>query len=158
MADSLQLNLHQRYMREALRLAQMAADTGEVPVGAIVVLDNKIIASSHNKVEQYDDPTAHAEILSIRKASEVLQSKYLTNCTMYVTLEPCPMCSGALVWSKIPRVVYGTMDHKAGGCDSLFNICTNKRLNHSIEIISGILEDECAWLLRSWFSSKRKEG
>ncbi|KPQ00388.1 MAG: tRNA(adenine34) deaminase TadA [Bacteroidetes bacterium HLUCCA01] len=155
MTDNPQLQLHQHFMREALRIAYEAADKGEVPVGAIVVQNNEIIASAHNMVESLGDPTAHAEILAIRKACEIVQSKYLLKCTLYVTLEPCPMCSGALVWSKLSRVVYATIDHTAGGCNSLFNICSNRRLNHRIEVLNGILEDECTALLTSWFSAKR---
>lgn len=158
MIDSPQLKTHQHFMREALKLAYEASEKGEVPVGAIVVYNNVIIASAHNMVEFYGDPTAHAEILAVRKACEFLKSKYLVNCTLYVTLEPCPMCSGALVWSKLKRAVYAAIDDSAGGCNSLFNICSNNRLNHNVEIISGILEDECAALLRLWFSGKRTKN
>lgn len=149
------INQHQRYMAQAIMQAQMAMDSGEVPVGAVVVKDNFIIGKGYNQVEMLNDATGHAEMIAISAAMEHLNSKYLTDCTLYVTLEPCPMCAGALVWSKIPRIVFGAMDEKAGACGSIFNITNNKNLNHQIEIIQGILEDDASWLLKSFFQNKR---
>ena len=113
-------------------LAEEAAINGEIPVGAIVVKDNIIIGKGYNQVERLKDATVHAEMIAMSAASESLQNKYLKGCTLYVTLEPCSMCSGALVWSKLDRVVFGATDAKAGGCGSIFNICENNRLKHKI--------------------------
>jgi len=148
-------NTHQQHMAKALMLAEDAASNGEVPIGAIVVKDNLIIGKGFNQVEQLNDPTAHAEMIAISAACETLGNKYLKGCSLYVTLEPCPMCSGAMVWSKLDRVVYGASDPKSGGCGSLFNVSTNKNLNHQVEVIQGILEADCEYLLKKFFQSKR---
>ncbi|MEX2632881.1 MAG: tRNA adenosine(34) deaminase TadA [Balneolales bacterium] len=147
---------HQNFMAKALLLAEQAYDNDEVPVGAVVVHDGLIIGKGYNQVEQLNDSTAHAEMIAISAAFEYLNSKYLKNCTLYVTLEPCPMCAGALVWSKIDRIVFGAMDAGAGACGSVFNIARNKKLNHRIEIIQGILEQDSEILLKSFFLNKRK--
>lgn len=146
---------HQQYMAKAIQLAEDASNNKEVPIGAIVVKDNIIVGKGFNQVEQLSDPTAHAEMIAISAACETLNSKYLTGCTLYVTLEPCAMCSGALVWSKISTVVFGASDPKSGGCGSLFNISSNNNLNHQVDVVQGILEADCEYLLRSFFISKR---
>ena len=147
--------LHQKYMMLALLEAEKALRNKEVPVGAVVIHQGVVVGRGHNMVETLNDPTAHAEMIAITAACETLQTKYLHNCTLYVTLEPCPMCAGALVWSKIPTVVFGAIDEKSGGCGSLFNICENNNLNHQIEIIQGVLELDCSEMLKQWFKSKR---
>jgi tRNA(adenine34) deaminase len=146
---------HQQFMMKAIQLAEDAAKHNEVPIGALVVKDNIIIGKGFNQVEQLSDPTAHAEMIAISAACETLNNKYLNGCTLYVTLEPCSMCSGALVWSKLSTVVFGASDTKSGGCGSLFNISSNNNLNHQVEIIQGILEADCEYLLKSFFQSKR---
>jgi tRNA(adenine34) deaminase len=148
--------IHVQFMMQAFYEAEQAALKKEVPVGAVIVRNGVIIGRGHNMVEMLQDPTAHAEILAITAACETMNSKYLLDCTLYVTLEPCPMCSGALVWSKMSQVVYGAIDEKCGGCGSLFNICENKNLNHQIEVVGGIMEADCSGLLQGWFREKRK--
>jgi tRNA(adenine34) deaminase len=142
-------------MAKALQLAEQAFEDGEIPVGAIVVHNNQIIGKGYNQVERLKDPTAHAEMIAISAACETLENKYLQDATLYVTLEPCPMCAGAIVWSKISRVVYGASDPKAGAGGSLLNILENPGLNHQPEVIQGILEQDSEFLLKSFFSSKR---
>jgi tRNA(adenine34) deaminase len=148
-------NTHQQHMAKALVLAEQAFEEGETPVGAIVVKDNMIIGKGYNQVEKLNDPTAHAEMIAISAACETLGNKYLKGCTLYVTLEPCPMCAGALVWSKIDTIVYGASDSASGGSGSLFNITANNNLNHQIEVIQGILEMDSEYLLKSFFGAKR---
>jgi tRNA(adenine34) deaminase len=157
MAESDAAQHHHRFMMQALLEAEKAARSGEVPVGAIIEKGGLIIGRGHNQVETLCDPTAHAEIIAITAACQTLESKYLHGSTLYVTLEPCMMCSGALVWSKIERIVFGAPDSKSGGCGSLFNICENKNLNHRIEVIQGVLEMDCSLLLQDWFKHKRKQ-
>ena len=147
--------VHQRFMAKALLLAEQAYEEGEIPVGAVVVNNNQIVGKGYNQVERLNDPTAHAEMIAISAACDTLENKYLTDSTLYVTLEPCPMCAGALVWSKIGRVVFGASDPKAGAGGSLFNILQNEDLNHQPEIIQGILEQDAEFLLKSFFASKR---
>ena len=153
--NSLLWSNHQQNMAKAIQLAEDAASNNEVPIGAIIVKDNIIVGKGFNQVEKLNDPTAHAEMIAISAACETLQSKYLTGCTLYVTLEPCPMCAGALVWSKINTVVFGASDAKSGGCGSLFNVSSNKNLNHQVKVVQGILEADCEYLLKSFFQSKR---
>jgi tRNA(adenine34) deaminase len=148
-------NEHHKYMRQALDLARIAYKEDEVPVGALIVKNNRIVGKGYNQTEMLNDPTAHAEMIAISSACATLDSKYLTDCTLYVTLEPCPMCAGALVWTKISRIVFGAMDSNAGACGSLFNIASNKKLNSSAEIIHGIMETECASLLKDFFKQRR---
>ena len=147
--------LHQRFMAQALLQAEQALHEGEVPVGAVVTYQNRIIAKGYNQVEKLNDPTAHAEIIAITAACSFLENKYLKDCTLYVTLEPCPMCTGALVWSKIDRVVFGASDPKAGSCGTIFNLSNNDALNHNFEVIQGVLEADCEYLLKSFFKKKR---
>lgn len=144
-------------MLEALKQAQIAYDADEVPVGAVIVHNNRIIAKAHNQVEMLKDPTAHAEILAITQACDTLKSKWLLECTMYVTLESCSMCAGALVLSRIPRVVIGTLDPKAGACGSILNITNHAQLNHRLEIKTGVFAQECGDWLRNFFEEKRKK-
>lgn len=146
---------HQRFMMQALHEAELAYQKDEVPVGAVIVKDGVIIGRGHNLVETLKDPTAHAEIIAISSACNTLQEKYLSGCTIYVTLEPCVMCSGALVWSKIARIVFGAMDEKSGGCGSVFSIPHSRSLNHNIEVIQGVLEYDCAEILKRFFKKKR---
>ena len=145
-------------MQKAFLLAEQAYEEKEIPVGALIVKDDRIIGKGYNQTERLKDATAHAEMLAISAACSTLESKYLEGCTLYVTLEPCPMCAGALVWSKIDRIVFGATDSKAGACGSIFNIAANRKLNHRIEIIQGIMEEDCEWLLKHFFEEKRSEN
>ncbi len=146
---------HSIFMKAALREAQRAYELGEVPVGAVVVHKNTIIAKGHNFTERIQDPTAHAEMITITAAANHLQSKRLDDCTLYVTLEPCAMCAGAIVLARIPTLVFGTFDPKAGACGTLYNITHDKRLNHTVHIISGVMDEECELLLKSFFKERR---
>lgn len=148
-------NLHQQFMLQAVKLAETAYNKGEVPVGAVVVHEGRIIGKGYNQVEMLKDPTAHAEMIAISSACATLNNKYLNGCTLYVTLEPCPMCAGALVWSKLKRVVFGALDEKAGACGTIFNVSTNNSLNHQVEVIQGVLEQDAQFLLKQFFSEKR---
>ncbi len=148
----------EHWMRQALKLAQQAAEQDEVPVGAIIVHKNKIIASAFNQREQLADPTAHAEMIAITQAASHLNSWRLLECSMFVTLEPCPMCAGAILQSRIPRIVYGALDPKAGAVVSLFELLNDPRLNHRCETLSGVLADECGKILTEFFDRKRKLG
>ncbi len=149
---------HHRFMTQAMLEARKAADIREVPVGAVIVFKNRIIARGHNQVELLSDPTAHAEMICLSAAYGYLGEKYLVDCTMYVTLEPCPMCAGALVWSKLGKLVFGAQDEKAGACGSLFNIAAHQSLNHRIEILHGIMELESEALIQSFFKRLREES
>ncbi|RMF60042.1 MAG: tRNA adenosine(34) deaminase TadA [Calditrichaeota bacterium] len=151
----LQLN-HEYWMRLAFAEAEKAYREGEVPVGAIVVFDNSVIGKGHNQIEALQDPTAHAEMLAITAAANFLGSRRLLDCTLYVTLEPCAMCAGAIVLARIPKLVYGATDPKAGACQSLFNIVQDKRLNHRVEVISGVMEQKCSLILSDFFQKLRK--
>lgn len=146
---------HIYWMNYALKLAHKASDHGEVPIGCVIVRNNEIVSEAYNEVEKKGVVSAHAEMIAIEKASMKINNKYLHGCTLYVTLEPCPMCASALVWSKIDRIVFGAMDPKAGACGTLFNLANSNKLNHRIEIIHGILETECEQLLKSFFLQKR---
>ena len=150
-----EMTLHQNFMIEALKLAEIAFEKGEVPVGAVIVKDGRIIGKGYNQTEMLKDPTAHAEMVAISSACATLNNKYLEDCTLYVTLEPCPMCAGAIVWSKIKCVVFGAIDEKSGACGSLFNIISNNKLNHRSEVIQGVLELDSQYLLKQFFSVKR---
>jgi len=142
-------------MREAIAEARKAEQLGEVPIGAIVVKDNQIVGRGYNLRETSFDATAHAEIIAIRQASETLGAWRLLDCTLYVTLEPCPMCAGAIVQSRVPTVVYGTVDPKAGCAGTLMNLLQEPRFNHRTEIITDILQPECALLLTDFFKQLR---
>jgi len=147
--------VHQRYMNEALELAKQAADQGEVPVGSVVVRDGVVIAVGYNRRERDSDPTAHAELLAMRSAAKALGSWRLDGCTVYVTLEPCPMCAGAMVQARIERCVYGCADPKGGFLGTLEDLSRDSRLNHRFEVIAGICGDESAAMLRSFFRTLR---
>ncbi len=142
-------------MRVALEHAELAAVAGEVPVGAVVICDGEIIAARHNEREIRNDPTAHAEILALRDAANARGTWHLENCALVVTLEPCIMCAGALINSRIGAVIFGAADLKGGATSSLYNVCTDPRLNHNPLVIHGLLQDESALLLKKFFESKR---
>lgn len=146
---------HLVFMNQAYLLAEQAFREGEVPVGALIVKQGQILGKGYNQTENLKDATAHAEMIAISAACASLNQKYLTNCTLYVTLEPCPMCAGAIVWSKLERVVFGAPDEKAGACGSLLNIASNKKLNHQTEIIQGVMEDDCRDLMKRFFNRLR---
>ena len=148
-------SIDEKYMGIALKLAHKAALEDEVPVGAILVEDGKIIARGYNKREQKNDPTMHAEIVAIRKACQKKESWRLEKCTLYVTVEPCSMCAGTILWSRIKRVVYGTKDPKGGALGSSYNLFDQPNLNHHPEIVGGVLEEECANEIKSFFKGKR---
>jgi tRNA(adenine34) deaminase len=142
-------------MRLALEAARGALEHDDVPIGAVVVKDDEVIARAGNQREVAADPTAHAEILALRAAAEAMGTWRLEGTTMYVTLEPCPMCAGALVLARVDRLVYGPQDPRAGAALSLYNIVQDPRLNHHLEVTTGVLEEECAELLRSFFEDRR---
>ena len=146
---------HNTWMRYALEEAENALQENEVPVGAVIVCKNKIIGRGYNKVESLQDSTAHAEMIALSAAVTCLGQKWLTDCTLYVTLEPCAMCAGALVLARIKNIVFGADDPKAGACGSVMNIARHERLNHSIDIRSGILENECSSILKEFFVKMR---
>lgn len=144
------------YMREAFKEAVKAFERDEVPVGAVIVHKNKIIARAHNQIVILKDPTAHAEMIAITQAADFLKNERLINCSLYATIEPCSMCAGAAVLARIEKIIYGAADAKSGGCGSVTNIAGNKRLNHRIEVISGIMREDCAGLLKEFFKKKRR--
>ena len=156
-ADQHQLQ-HEHFMAMALVEAEVALAEDEVPVGAVIVHDGRLLAAAHNQREQLRDPTAHAEMIAITQASEALGSWRLDECTLYVTLEPCPMCAGAIVQARIQRVVYGAADPKAGAVTSLFSLLDDARLNHQCEFVAGILSDRCGEMLSKFFQQKRLLG
>jgi tRNA(adenine34) deaminase len=143
-------------MRAALTEAGLAPDHGDVPVGAVVVLGEAVIAAGHNERELRQDPTAHAELLALQRAAEAVGSWRLIDTTLYVTLEPCAMCAGAIVLARVPRVVYGTADPKAGAAGSVLDVLAEPRLNHRPVVDAGPLADECAAVLRAFFAERRK--
>ncbi|MFT8318146.1 MAG: tRNA adenosine(34) deaminase TadA [Sporolactobacillus sp.] len=145
------------YMGQAIAQAEKAAAIGEVPIGAVIVKDGRVIARNYNRRETLQDPAAHAELLAIRKASAILGTWRLSGCTLYVTLEPCPMCAGAIVQSRIDRLVFGAPDPKAGCCGTLLNLVQEPRFNHRAEVASGICEAECASLLTTFFRELREQ-
>ncbi|MEK6679257.1 MAG: tRNA adenosine(34) deaminase TadA [Nitrospirota bacterium] len=145
----------ERFMQIALNEAEKAAEEGETPIGAVAVLNRKIIAKARNKREIWNDPTAHAEIIALKKTAKKLNRWRLTGLTLYVTLEPCAMCAGAMVLARIDRLVFGCTDPKAGACGTLYNILQDKRLNHQVEITTGVMEKECSALLKKFFKQLR---
>lgn len=152
------LDPHEIWMRLALEQARAAFAVDEVPIGAVVVHGGRVIAEGYNQREQLNDPTAHAEMIAITQAAQALGSWRLLDCTLYVTLEPCPMCAGAIVQARIPTVVYGTTDPKAGACHTLYRITEDARLNHRATVIGGILQPECQAILREFFEQQRAKG
>lgn len=149
---------HEHFMSMALREAEQAVQEEEVPVGAIIVCHGAIIARDHNRREQLKDPTAHAEMLAITQAAAALNSWRLEDCTLYVTLEPCPMCAGAIVQARVPLLVYGAEDPKAGACGTLFSITEDRRLNHQCETLGGVLAAPCGQILSDFFAQQRARG
>lgn len=147
---------HECFMRVALQEAQAALREDEVPVGAVVVHRGKIIGRGHNQVERLADPTAHAEMIALTGAASALQTKWLQEASIYVTIEPCSMCAGALVLARIKAIIFGAADPKTGACGSVVNIVSHPQLNHRIEVSSGLLADECAGLLSEFFRKKRR--
>lgn len=152
------IDQHQKYQRQALAQAAHAAAEDEVPIGCVIVREGTVIAAAHNRRIQRQDPTAHAEILALQMAAKALGDWRLEGCTLYVTLEPCPMCAGAIVQARVPVVVYGCADAKAGACHTLYSITDDARLNHRCEVIGGVLAEECAALLSNFFKAKRALG
>jgi len=145
-------------MREALRMAQAALEHDEVPVGCLIVHDGRVVGRAHNQREMLQDPTAHAEMIAITQAAEALGSWRLTGCTLYVTLEPCAMCAGAMVLARLDRLVYGAGDPKAGAVDSVFKLLEEPRLNHRIKVTAGVRRDECGAILTQFFRKKRGQA
>jgi tRNA(adenine34) deaminase len=147
--------LDEVWMRFALDEAEDALRLDEVPVGAVVVINERIVGRGHNRVITDQDPTAHAELVALRDAAQTVENYRLIGATVYVTIEPCAMCAGALVNARVKRLVYGAKDEKAGAVESVFQICTNEKLNHQIEVRSGVLEEDCREMIQSFFRSKR---
>lgn len=145
-------------MRQALALAEQAYEEDEVPVGAIITRGQRVVGAGWNQREALQDPTAHAEMIAITQAAASISSWRLEECTLYVTLEPCPMCAGAILQSRVKRVVYGATDPKAGAVDSLFRLLDDPRLNHRAEVTGGVLGDQCGLILSSFFQEKRRQG
>jgi tRNA(adenine34) deaminase len=146
------------WMRRALELARRAYEAEEVPIGAVIVHNNAIIGEGFNQREALQDPTAHAEMLALTQAAGTLGTWRLLECTLYVTLEPCPMCAGAIVQARVPRVVYGTTDPKAGACHTLYSITSDARLNHQCTVLGGVLQAECRGILQEFFALQRSRG
>jgi len=148
----------ERWMESAIREAEQAYKRKEVPIGAVIVHKGRIIGRGYNQIETLQDPTAHAEMIAITAAAASLSSRRLEECTLYVTLEPCAMCAGAIVLARVPRLVFGAPDPKAGACGTLYNIVQDSRLNHRVELVGGILEARCAVLLKDFFVKVRGNG
>ena len=147
--------MDKEFMKLALDQARLAKDIGEVPIGAVIVRNGQVIASAYNKRETFKNPLAHAEILAINKASERLDSWRLLDCTMYVTIEPCAMCAGAIVNSRIDRLVIGAMDPKMGACGSVVDLVRHEKFNHRVDLVSGVLEDQCSSIMKEFFRELR---
>lgn len=156
--DFPQVLSHEHYMKKAIQQAVAAYEADEVPVGAIITTGTRIIGAAHNQRIQLRDPTAHAEMLAITQAAEFLGDWRLEECTLYVTLEPCPMCAGAILQSRIPNIVYGASDAKGGAVQSMFKLLSDERLNHRCNIVTGVLGEECSQLLTMFFQEKRRQG
>jgi len=150
--------LDEKFIRIAIEQARIAEENGDVPIGAVIVYKDQIIGKAYNQREQLKDPTAHAEIIALTQAAAFIESWRLNGCTIYVTLEPCPMCAGALVLARIDRLVYGCDDPKAGAVKSLYNIVTDGRLNHRLEVTAGVLANECSEQLQKFFAKRRTEN
>ncbi len=149
------ISIDEHFMRMALDEASIAYNEGEVPVGAVLVKDGKVTAKAHNQRENIKDPTGHAEIITLRHGAKEEDNWRLTGSTLYVTKEPCIMCAGAMVHARLGRLVYGCKDDKGGAVGSLYNILSDKRLNHQVEVVSGILEEECSEILKRFFRNRR---
>jgi tRNA(adenine34) deaminase len=155
--EKIQNQNDEQYIRVDIDQARIAEGNGDVPIGAVIVHNNQIIAKAYNQQEQLQDPTAHAEIIALTQAAAALENWHLNDCTMYVTLEPCCMCAGALVLARIDRLVYGCDDPKTGAIKSLYNIVQDNRLNHRVEVTNGVLADDCSALLQDFFARRRGE-
>ena len=151
-------DLDTKYMKMALEEASKAGEIGEIPIGAVLVYEGEVIARGYNMREDWQDATAHAEVIVIRNACKKLKRWRLTGATLYVTIEPCPMCAGAIVMSRISRLVYGSADSKAGACGSLFNIVKHEGLNHEVETVCGVCGDECRDMMKNFFKRRRAEN
>ncbi len=151
------MTVDERWMQKALKQAQVAARKGEVPVGAVIVKDNKVIARGHNLRESAKDPTAHAEMLAMRRAAKKLGGWRLSGCILYVTMEPCPMCAGAAMNARMDKVVFGAYDEKAGCCGTVLDLSHQQKFNHHFEVMGGILEEPCRTILQKFFQSRRKK-
>ncbi|MGA7160752.1 MAG: tRNA adenosine(34) deaminase TadA [Bacteroidota bacterium] len=149
------MTTHERWMEFALKEARAAFSKNEVPVGAVVVHGGTVVGKGFNQVEMMNDPTAHAEMIALTAAAATLNSKWLKGCTLYVTLEPCPMCAGAIVLSRISSIVFGSYDAKMGACGTLYSITDDKRLNHRVHSVGGVLDAQCGELLKEFFKKKR---
>lgn len=149
--------LDQHYMREALKQAKRAGESGEVPVGAVIVHKNQIIARAYNQVELLHDPTAHAEMIAITQAADHLKNERLLDTWIYTTIEPCAMCAGAMVLARISRLIYGATDLKAGACGSVINVVRTGKLNHQLEMTRGVLEEDCRLMIQSFFQERRRK-
>ena len=152
------LTTDEQWMEYAIREAEQASRRKEVPIGAVIVHDNRIVGRGYNQTETLQDPTAHAEMIAITAAATNLGSRRLEGCTLYVTLEPCAMCAGAIVLARLPRLVYGAADPKAGACGTLFNIVQDGRLNHRVDLAGGILSERCGGMLSAFFTKVRRNG
>ncbi len=146
------------YMKEALKEAKIAFEKDEVPVGAVIVFKEQIIARAHNQIMTLKDPTAHAEMIAITQASAYLKNERLKDCDVYVTIESCSMCVGALVLARVKKIVYGAHDPKTGACGSVFNLANSNKLNHRIKVKSGVLIDDCSFLIKEFFRKKRERS
>jgi tRNA(adenine34) deaminase len=151
-------NKREHWMDMALREAEAALARKEVPVGAIIIQDGKIIGRGHNQIETLQDPTAHAEMIALTAAASYLMSRRLEKTEMYVTLEPCPMCAGAIVLARIPILVFGAYDPKAGACTTLYSITNDTRLNHRVHTVGGVLEEKCSGIMKEFFRKQRKDS
>lgn len=149
------MNSHYKYMSIAIEEAKKALASGDVPVGSVIVRDDILISKAHNTVEFQNNPTNHAEIIAIQSASQILGDKHLVDCNIYVTLEPCAMCAGAIVLARLRRLIFGAYDPKTGACGSLFSIPFENKLNHKVEVIGGVMESQCAELLKDFFEKLR---
>ncbi len=156
MANIIEKDEH--FMKLAIEQAEVAEENGDVPIGAVIVYENRIIARAYNQREQLSDPTAHAEIIALTQAAAFLESWRLHGCTIYVTLEPCPMCAGALVLARLDRLVFGCDDPKSGACGSLYNIVEDERLNHRLQVTAGVLAEQCSEQLQSFFKLRRSKN
>ncbi len=158
MMELSQQEIDERYMRMAIDAALVAEENGDVPIGAVIVHEGRVIGKAYNQREQLKDPTAHAEIIALTQAATALGMWRLHGGTIYVTLEPCPMCAGALVLARLDRLVYGCPDPKTGACGSLYDIVRDGRLNHRLEVTSGVLADDCTGLLQDFFRQRRRSN
>jgi tRNA(adenine34) deaminase len=151
-------NHHERWMQEALKEAKRALRNEEVPIGAVVVFENRIIGRGHNQVELLQDPTAHAEMIALTAATNAIGKKWLTDATLYVTIEPCAMCAGAMILARLKTLVYGAPEYKTGAHSSIFNLLDDPRINHRIEVTPGILDAECGHIMSLFFAEMRKRN